>query len=362
MTINHNTDEILPFSFGNLSTSNYLWLTLTNLCNLHCKYCFNYISHCNEHMSADLSVNIVKSQLLSLDKNKSEKFFVTYFGGEPTLNHAALMSSVHFLIDNDVNCRQCLMTNGVFNSRTFTDLINKDIEFQVSFDGKNNNLRFNKNLTKAVFTETLETIKKLTSNKESVCIRATIHQDNVKNLPSLVQLCDAYGVRRLQIAPICNFGDAEANAVQQPDLNEYFELFCKAFELSLQYNVHIDLHGEKYFNHIKNQKMKIPFVWLPDGYVAMSITYASSRIKGAEKIIIGKFNEVENRIDLNNSLIDQMKHNFLKNRKKYCHDCPIRDLCCGNIHFTPFATDTFNPKRDRYFCELAIRTVKEFRE
>lgn len=352
--------EALPILFGDLETSYSTWLTLTNLCNIHCKYCFNYISHCNEHMPSKLAVGILKAQLLALNKDKNETYSVIYFGGEPTLNQDALLGSIDFLLENDVLCRQCLMTNGVFNQKLLDQLINKNIDFQVSFDGVSNNLRFNKNLTKRIANETITTIKKLTDHHEYVTVRATIHADNVNNMSDLVRFCAAYGVSRLQCAPICDFGDAKANLVRQPELHAYMASFEEAIHLASEYGIDMEVKGAAHLQAMTRHKMKIPLVWLPDGQVAMTITYASSAIKGAEKIIIGRYSEEEEAIILYQDKVDKLKSNYQKNRQKYCENCPIRELCSGTVQFTPFATDTFIPERDQYFCQLAVRMVQQF--
>lgn len=355
-------EESLPFNFGGVESCNNIWLTLTNLCNIHCKYCFNYVSRCHEHMPAKLALAIITSHLSNLDNTESKPFQVNYFGGEPTLNHDALIQAIDFINDNDIHNEQCLMTNGVFNERVLSALLDKNIDFQVSFDGELNNLRFNKNLTVAVYEKTVKNIEKLVEVGEKVTIRSTIHRDNVANMNDLVRFCAKYQITQLKIAPICDFGDAKLYAIKQPPLGEYIDRYHNAYELGRQYGVHIELKGTRYLASMSQRKMAIPFVWLPDGHVAMTITHATSKAEGAGKIIIGKYNELDGHIDVNHEQINQMKRNFVQNREKYCSDCPIKDICCGNLQFTPFATDTFIPARDRYFCDLGIKMVKQFPE
>ncbi|VEG91179.1 radical SAM protein [Legionella spiritensis] len=350
----------LPFSFGSLQQGDYIWLTLTNLCNIHCKYCFNYVYKDHQHMSPELAKNIIKTHLVSLDKKGTDLFKIIYFGGEPTLNHDALISTVDFLIENDVNCHQCLMTNGIYNTKTFNALLGKGIDFQVSYDGAVGNLRYSKNQKKVIVNETVDTIKKLISNHETVKIRATIHNGNVQNIPDLVRFCDKNNIAYLMCSPICDFGDSRKNNVQQPDVDRYVESLHNAYELSLKYGVNLEIRGESYFKNLKNSRLNVPFVWFPDGYVAMTITYASSKEKGANNIIIGKYDEFQKKIILNNPYIEQMKDNFKRNFEKYCAECPLKDKCRGDIHFTPFATDTFDPKRDYYFCNIAKKMVQAF--
>jgi radical SAM protein with 4Fe4S-binding SPASM domain len=350
----------LPFIFGSLQSGNYLWLTLTNLCNIHCKYCFNYVYKDHQHMSPSIAKNIVKLHLLSLDKTEDDLFKIIYFGGEPTLNHEALIQTIDFLIDNDVNCTQCLMTNGLYRKNTFEALLNKNIDFQISYDGSTGNLRFGKNQKKIINNETVTTIKKLISNKEMVRIRATIHEQNFRSLPELVRFCADNSVYQLMCSPICDFGDSKSNFIKKPDIDCYIDSLKYAYELSFEYGLNLEIRGEAYFQNLSKTRLNVPFVWLPDGYAAMTITYASSKHPKAKTIIIGKFDKEKNKIILNDTLINKMKNNFLSNYKKYCSNCPLKDTCRGNLHFTPFATNTFEPSRDYYFCSIAQKMVIAF--
>jgi radical SAM protein with 4Fe4S-binding SPASM domain len=354
------SNQDTPFIFGELEVGNYIWLTLTNLCNIHCKYCFNYVLNNNQAMSHELATSIIKSHLQALDENQSDFFNIIYFGGEPTLNQKALLSCIDFFIENDINCRQCIMTNGIFKQSLFNNLINKDIDFQISFDGAGSNLRYNKNQKRLIYDETVEGIEKLCLAGESVKVRATIHKDNTNNIPSLVEFCANLGVSKLMCSPICDFGDSNKNKVRQPDVNEYVDNMLIANELSHQLGVKFEIKGEQYLSNLKSQKLNVPFVWLPDGYVAMTITYASSKAKGAEKIIIGHYDESQHKIILNKQTIAQMKTNFEKNYKIHCSECPLKESCRGALHFTPFATDTFIYERDNYFCQIALKMTQEF--
>ena len=163
-------DEQLPFHFGYLESCNAIWLTLTNLCNIHCKYCFNYVSRCHEHMSPSL-VLAISSHLSAFDSSDNKPFSINYFGGEPTLNQDALFQVVDFVNENDVNCDQLLMTNGVFNERLIGKLMGKHIDFQISFDGEHNNLRLNKSLNHEIYEQTVNSIIRLVDAGERVAIR-----------------------------------------------------------------------------------------------------------------------------------------------------------------------------------------------
>ena len=87
-------DDNLPLLFGEIESCQNVWLTLTNLCNMHCKYCFNYVSRCHEHMSPELAIGIMTAHLSRLDTSINNPIRIHYFGGEPTLNYATLIKAI----------------------------------------------------------------------------------------------------------------------------------------------------------------------------------------------------------------------------------------------------------------------------
>jgi sulfatase maturation enzyme AslB (radical SAM superfamily) len=346
-------DKQLPFTFADNGECNAIWLTLTNLCNIHCLYCFNYVLKNNEHMPAEMALDIIQQSLVSLS-NTSIPLYINYFGGEPTLNQKALLACVDFIHQNDIDAVQSLMTNGIFNDNLLEKLLSKNIQFQVSFDGSHNNLRLNKRMTTPLETKTIETIEKLSKANEQVTIRATIHRENVGCMVELVEFCHEKKVKNLKLAPICDFGEAKEYLVKQPDMNQYCDNFSKARALAYHYGINISTTGS-FLSRWKVKQMDVPLVWLPDGKASMTITYASSKAGNFSTTAVGEIDPITKDMCLDETRILEMKEQFIRNREKYCSKCPIREICCGNLHFTPFATNSFVPERDRYFCHLAQR-------
>ena len=345
---------------GDLSSVSYIWLTLTNRCNIHCKYCFNYVYRNYESMPDELAVSIVNKHLEHLQLPKQEKFHVIYFGGEPTVNDSALIASIDSIKDQNVSSQLDILTNGLIKPSVLESLLLRNVTYQISFDGSGNSVRYFKNGIKDTSDDTIKCINRINRHGGQIRLRSTIHQDNVTNMPDLITFCSQYGIPFISFAPICMFGDSELNLMRQPSIDEYVRNMKRAIELADKLNIDVDLKGEAYFKKLSSNKMRIPFVWLPDGKVAMTITYASSKIPGADSIIIGEYSKEHDSIILNEDKMQQMNANFRMNREKYCTGCPLEETCRGLIHFTPFATNTFIEERDRYFCNLAVNMSNAF--
>ena len=350
----------LPYLLGDLSSVSYIWLTLTNQCNIHCKYCFNYVYRNYESMPDELAVSIVNKHLGHLEAGKQQRLHVIYFGGEPTVNDRALIASIDCIKNHNISSQLDVLTNGLIKPSVLEALLLRRVTYQISFDGVHNSVRYFKHGIKDASQETIKCIKRISQHGGQIRLRSTIHQNNVTNMPDLITFCSQYGIPSISFAPICMFGDSKVNSMRQPSIDEYVQSMRLAIELGDKLNINIELRGEAYFNKLSTNKMKIPFVWLPDGKVAMTITYASSKIPGADSIIIGEYSKEHDSIILNEAKIQQMNRNFQMNRAKYCTGCPLEQTCRGLIHFTPFATNTFIEERDRYFCNLAVSMSNAF--
>jgi sulfatase maturation enzyme AslB (radical SAM superfamily) len=112
-----------PYVLGDLSSVSFIWLTLTNRCNIHCKYCFNYVYRNYESMPDELAVSIVNKHLEHLQLPKQEKFHVIYFGGEPTVNDSALIASIDCIKNQNVSSQLDILTNGLIRPSVLESLL-----------------------------------------------------------------------------------------------------------------------------------------------------------------------------------------------------------------------------------------------
>ena len=345
----------LPYRLGDLENAQTMWFTLTNRCNIHCKYCFNYLTHDNEDMSPEMAVSIL--DYFSFKHNNRKKLHLIFFGGEPTINHTALTAMLDYIRDTNLWCQPHVMTNGIMHESILERLIEAKTYFQISFDGFEDNLRVSKTGCAEKVTEhTVNTIKRVAASNLAVHLRSTIHAGNVNSLCDIVTFAAENKVRSVAFAPICEFGEVIVNGVKQASPEEYVEQLEKAIVLAKKRNVILDVRERKYFKtDVVNDKVEIPLVWLPDGNLAMTITYASSKIEAAKTIIIGKFDLKAKNIILYQPLIDEMNINFSRNLKANCANCPIVSRCKGLMCVTPYTTDTYIKERDYYFCEISRR-------
>jgi radical SAM protein with 4Fe4S-binding SPASM domain len=347
-----------PLSFGELASVNAAWLTLTNFCNVHCTYCFNYMDKDHEFMSTRLVEKIIGNHHRAIQAAGVNVLNISYFGGEPTANPKALHIAIDTIAKMNIQGTQVLYTNGFMNEAMFQSLLGKGLHFQVSFDGFHQNLRLFKNDKDGLTAKTSQFIERLHQHGESITVRATIHEGNAPFMSELVAYLEDFPGIKLIFGPVCQFGEVLKYKIKQATVDDYLDNLIAANNRAERSGLFVDMRGKRYYEWWATQNRMMPLIWLPDGKIASSLTYASSKLEGADTIIIGKYDEETDEISMDENKIDLMYRNYIKNVQKYCEGCAIKDLCMGKIHFTPFATDTFVPERDYYFCEITRKSVE----
>jgi sulfatase maturation enzyme AslB (radical SAM superfamily) len=349
----------LPFDLGDIATTHTTWFTLSNRCNIHCKYCFNYLEDNTQDMSPELAVQLLEYMLNARIQYKVDHipFRIIFFGGEPTLNPTALFAMLDYIGTRPETIHLHIMTNGIMNKKMLRRLMQEKMLFQISFDGFAGNLRLSKEGDDNVMYHTADTIRSVIAAGLPVHMRTTIHQANVKSMTEVVHFAAKEQLTSLAFAPICQFGEVCKNNILQPDVDEFVTNLNVCIKLAKELNLKLNVHESMYL-HDHNKNATIPFVWLPDGSLAVTITYASAQLPGAESIIIGRYVIDQKAMQFDDHKIQQMKVNFLKNRALECLDCEILLLCKGINNFSAYVADTYSQQREKYFCDISRKMLR----
>lgn len=165
-----------------------LYIKITNVCNLHCQTCDNFIN------SDELTLEEVKDILNHARERGVRQLFLT--GGEP-LTHKdiyAIIAYAHKLrFHVNMSCNATLVTAEVVKS-----LINSGLNnISISLDGTktvNDLIR-----GEGVYEKVLNTLRLFQDSKSSRMVNVifTISRENYKTLPYVVSTVRTYGVRQL---------------------------------------------------------------------------------------------------------------------------------------------------------------------
>jgi len=355
MSQNNQQETLVVNTTQQLLSAPTIWFMLTNLCNINCHYCFNYVSKNHEHMSPELALAILKHYLNYQQAHgiKHDYINVHFFGGEPTLNPEALFAVMDYLNEQKIKCFPLLATNGIIKEDMLDKVIERKMAFRLSFDGLKNSLRFTKSGKGDINPTIIQTIKKVRAAGQLIQMRATVHAGNVNNMCQVVNFAAEHDLDDLTFFPVYLDGNAKIYPVKQPAIEDYVNNFIKARELAKKLNISIKGEQNALFKGKESSIFHYQLFWLPDGSLSPSIQFPSSRSEEAKNAMIGRFNLEKNDIEIDQDKIVQLGNNFYANREKYCAGCEFKNTCQGAIRFDSYMLNDKVKSADNYFCDTA---------
>lgn len=110
-------------------------LVVTEQCNLDCKYC--YMKNNAVYMTLEGIQHYIDNVGKIMDIYGSQKYHISYFGGEPLLNWEVVKDAI-LLFNADPRCEsQVIITNGYLLTQEIVDHCKRhNVAFSWSFDGK----------------------------------------------------------------------------------------------------------------------------------------------------------------------------------------------------------------------------------
>jgi len=164
-----------------------LTIRLTNQCNLNCSYCYQ------KHKSKEtITFPILKNTIDHLHadyikNSRTDRIFITLFGGEPLMIGSNLLSRILLYIENtltDINHSVNLQTNTVLIDEEMAVLLSRfNVSLGVSYDGPSNER--SREVKNSVILDKIELLKKYNIN---YTISTVINDDNINELKGITQL------------------------------------------------------------------------------------------------------------------------------------------------------------------------------
>ena len=221
---------------------NKLVLVVNESCNLRCSYCYVRNSpnkRNNGRMDPESARNIIRGFLSSYDRCN----FIQFFGGEPTLNLAAIEAVVEET-KRLVNSGQLkneprfgIVTNGVFQDfdQTISVLKRHNIETTVSLDGPahiHNELRHEKNGS-PTYDRVVKTIRVLLKEKLPVAMETVYTALYIRKRCSIVDIfniCREMGIAKLIFEIAYPPAPKELNQLLDPYFDPLLTYYQKAVD------------------------------------------------------------------------------------------------------------------------------------
>jgi sulfatase maturation enzyme AslB (radical SAM superfamily) len=358
MTTSLQPDPRIPFRIYDPLGAPTLCYLVTSQCNIYCDYCFNYAHSTGQKMAAELAVSVFDLYVRYHRAAKTPVFcpHLIFFGGEPTLNVPAILAVLEYANSNNIDCVPRVVTNGVMGDAVLERLIAERVYFQISYDGTEDVLRRTRLTMANVNGHIVPTIRKVVSSDLPVFLRATIHAGNVGSMADIVRFAVDEGVQTVAFAPLCMEGNAQRHQVGRPSIDDYERNYFKALDMALSAGIGFYSSELMYFQRGGKSEWP-PLVWLPDGHLAFTIKYGSSRMSGAESVIVGRYDVEAQALEIDTAKIESMMASFVRNQAQYCSGCAAFSACRGRRLFDLYATNPELAPFDQYYCEILRRLV-----
>lgn len=330
--------------------------SLTDVCSMNCVYCFD--SHCRNKnfMNKELALDILKKHIQMFP---DKKFYIHFFGGEPTLNFAVIESVVKFLKNKKIEVFYRINTDGVVSEKKLNFMIDNNFHFDISCDGPPKIQNFQrplKNGDSSLYVE--KTIKFLVKKKADFKVKSVITKNSVKFMPKIVEYLADLGVKLIRLEPVIIHGKAEINGIESINPNDFVYYFFKSLEVAREKKVYVSnwayrniLEPQDYFCRVLRSNR---IIITPNGLITKCMQHANAQEDSP--FVVGVFNNAKNLI------LDQKRIDFLKklsvNDMPKCKSCFAKHICSGGCYYENLHSNgNFNiPTKEK--CEITQQLLR----
>lgn len=175
-------------AYGRPRTDITVEITVTNLCNCHCDYCFE-CSHgdISTPEEEDRQISLLVGMCDRFDRTRHRHLNVTLWGGEPLMNERFLYRIFESTVQYDF-VRYMMYSNGtlvdrfgVLLSQDFSKTLGDRMEVQLSYDGEPHNSMKRRTSVDSI----IRVADMLCDRGMQVSFKATLSMDSLSMLPMI---------------------------------------------------------------------------------------------------------------------------------------------------------------------------------
>lgn len=203
---------------------------MTTLCNLKCRYCYNYWKKDNEDLKQIQEYNPKKTLKQFMKSVKCNE--VTFSGGEPTTNFEELIDCIMY--SKARNKRVTIITNATLLDEEKIDILARlkvDL-IEITINSCDEQIHESINGIKGSFNKSIENIRRIQSKGIEVVTPIVVTKYNCKNIRETLEYLKNLGIKRLMINRY-NIGGEGCNKPEDvlPDFKELKDAFkeCNEF-------------------------------------------------------------------------------------------------------------------------------------
>lgn len=300
-------------------------LILTTGCNLRCKYCFVVPQARVRYMTPEYAIRIIKEKMTP----EVEEIYLTFFGGEPTLNMETLKASVEYVKNIGVKAHFLINTNGTLSNQDLDYLIEENFTFVVSSDGipKINDEQRPMLKGGKVSKEIERTIKRLVETNALFKVRATLTGKSILYLKESIDYWASLGVKFAHFEPVATSN----KEIEYPSQEIYVEQVMDALDEAEK--VKMWIISSPYMNLLTPSTYFCTTVagedelYTPDG--SISLCYRVQEYDHPfQDFIVGKYDAETDSFNKYSDRIDLLKKIDVS-AKSQCDNCAAKYICGG---------------------------------
>lgn len=175
---------------------NHIWVFLTDLCNLHCKYCF-YKYRSQRHV---MGMSIFRNLLNYIRLVDPAEFI--FSGGEPLLAPDRLMEMIEIIKQSKSSRYISVQTNATLLNQTLTMFfLQYGVNLEIGIDGHQGTTVLNRTGTVDVYQAVLNGVELAVRSGGAITTTMVVHPFGVSKLQENLKYLASIGLRSIEVHP-----------------------------------------------------------------------------------------------------------------------------------------------------------------
>lgn len=338
---------------------NVVMLSLSNICNLRCRYC--YVGDDNSVVQLPLeTIKIIIDQLFQYATETSmDKVEICFHGtGEALTQWNKLVDTVNYALHKKTENTKIdfsLVTNGtLLNPERAEFLASHDFFVTLSMDGIESvqNEQRPQRDGSGSYRYAVNGIRYLVSSGVSFVVRSTVTGKSIHLMPKFVNLCAKLGCKQISFMPFSAIGRG-AVGIDSIDPHLFIKSYLKSKKISKRKNIYLSMAGTD-INKVNSYycgAVGFNCVINPEGLISTCSRITKKSDQLAPIFIIGRVAErgfsitEEKRLRLSKLNVFSFQE---------CRPCFAKYICAGGC---PHDRLSFANENLEYWCEIVRNLI-----
>lgn len=311
-----------------------IMLSLSNLCNLRCVYCYAEAGNSTRVLSWGFITQAIQAMFNNAIDTKAQKVELFFHGtGETLVLWKTFKDSVQYALSHKPDSIEILfsvVTNGtLLDSEKVEFLARNDFAVTLSMDGVQSiqdKQRPSAN-GKGSYADVVKGIRLLVDSDIPFIVRPTVTGESVELMSDFVQMCADLGCSEISFMPFSAVGRG-AHGVSQLSAEAYIRNYLKAKKLAKELGISVEMAGTdaSEISSYYCDAVGYNCVVTPEGDISNCSRVTNINDPLANIFFVGNITETGFHID--QGKVDELINHNLYNYPQ-CKDCFAKFICSG---------------------------------